>query len=125
MIDEIFRISSLMELNEGRRPGMKKFQFIIDQIISELKMMCEDNEDDNINDRCNLIKLIDRIKVFDITLGKHRKYIILSTLYHNSDEDILYDFLNYIIDEKIKEKIGIDTEMHNTSVKKSEHDLFS
>ena len=125
MIDEIFRISSLMELNEGRRPGMKKFQFIIDQIISELKIMCENNEDDNINDRCNLIKLIDRIKIFDITLGTHKKYIILSTLYHNSDEEILYEFLNHIIDEKIHEKIGISTEMHNTSVKKSEHDLFS
>lgn len=98
-----------MGISESFR-SKKKFSFIIDKLISELKDNCNDEDNPKL---CAIINDIDHIKVGDASLGKHKKFILLYTIYYKS-KNKYEDFskIDYIINSTINDKYSIPVETH-------------
>jgi len=116
ILEEINRITNIMGISEGVRNN-KKFQFIVDNVLSQLKSFCDDNNENISDDTCSKIKSINHIKITDASLGKHKKYILLYSIYYTSENTEYDEFndVNYHIMKSIEDKTGLKTEIHSSS----------
>lgn len=80
-------------------PGVKSFQYMIDGIVDQLREKCDDDpqEDDFL---CDILDVIDSIKVDNIVIDKGNNQIyIIFNYYSHSQPDVSEFYYIYIAPE--------------------------